>query len=267
MKFFEGLIQFLDLKMGEPELYGWFHIVCLGMMIGATILLCKYGKKFSSEQVRRVIFRTAIIVMLLEIYKQVNYTFTLEEGKIAIDYLWYAFPWQFCSMPMYVGLLCGIVRKGKIHDSLCAFLATYSTFAGLAVMLYPDSVFTEVIGINIQTMVCHGTMVAIGIYLLYIGYVKIEIKTLTRAVPVFLVGISLAMIMNEIAYRVGGLETDNFNMFMISPYLESTLPVYSSVQKIVPYPWCLIGYVGGFTLSAGLVLGIAKFIKEQKRFQ
>ena len=266
MRVFKGVIQVLDSRMVEPELYGWFHIVCLAMMIIATIWLCKCGKKHSTVQVRKVIFRTAMLVTILEIYKQVNYTFILEEGTIVADYLWYAFPWQFCSMPMYVGLLCGIVQKGKIQDSLCAFLSTYSIFAGLAVMLYPDSVFTEVIGINIQTMVCHGSMVMIGIYLLYIGYVKIEIQTLTRALPVFLVGISAAMIMNEVAYRVGLLETDNFNMFMISPYLESTLPVYSTLQKMVPYPWCLIGYVGGFTLAAGLVLGIAKFIKVQKRF-
>ena len=262
MNFFEGIIRILDLRMKEPELYGWFHIICLAVMVGVTVTLCKYGKKHSSEQVIKVIFRTAIVVTMLEIYKQINYTFTIEEGKIVSDYLWYAFPWQFCSMPMYVGLLCGIVRKGRIHDSFCAFLATYSTFAGMAVMLYPDSVFIEVIGINVQTMVCHGSMVMIGVYLLYTDYVKIELKTLVQALPVFITGISAAMIMNELAYRAGLLETDQFNMFMISPYLESTLPVYSAVQKVLPYPWCLIGYVGGFTIAAGLVLGIAKLMKR-----
>ena len=262
MKFLEVLIKILDIKMREPELYGWFHIVCLVAMIGATIILCKWGKDYSREKVIKIVFRTAIVVTIFEIYKQVNYTFTIQEGKIVADYLWYAFPWQFCSMPMYVGVLCGIIRKGKIHDSLCAFLTTYSTFAGLAVMLYPDSVFTEVIGINIQTMVCHGSMVVIGIYLLYIGYVKIELQTLVRALPVFISGVCLAVLMNEIAYRVGLLETDNFNMFMINPYLESTLPVYSTVQQIVPFPWCLIAYVGGFTLAAGVVLGVVKLMKR-----
>ena len=71
--------------------------------------------------------------------------------------------------------------------------------------------------------------------------------------------------MNEIAYYTGLLETDEFNMFFISPHCTPSLPVYSIVQEIVPYPWCLIIYIAAFTLAAYFVLlvsmGVRKMIK------
>ena len=115
-------------------------------------------------------------------------------------------------------------------------------------------------------MVCHASMVVVGIYLLYIGYVKIEFKTILRALPVFAVAVVIAVCMNEAAYYSGLLETDDFNMFMISPYLESTLPVYSAVQKAVPYPWDLIIYVVGFTVAACIVLLVAKKVSLIRRW-
>ena len=125
-------------------------------------------------------------------------------------------------------------------------------------MLYPSTVFIDTIGINIQTMVCHGTMISIGVYLLYSGHVKIAWKTLLRAVVVFAVLVCMAAIMNEVAYRAGLLETEDFNMFFISPYSAPHLPVYSLVQGVVPFPGCLIIYIAGFTAAAGLILLIAK---------
>ena len=55
------------------------------------------------------------------------------EDGLSYNYAWYAFPWQFCSTPMYIGLLAGL-SKGKLHDHFCAYLATFALFAGTAVM-------------------------------------------------------------------------------------------------------------------------------------
>ena len=266
MMFLGKIIEILDFKMKEPELYGWFHMLSLILMVLVTIILCVCGKHSTRKQVIQIIFRTAILVGILEIYKQINYTFSYEGGEILADYAWYAFPWQFCSMPMYVGLFAGIFREGRIHKSLCAFLATYSTFAGICVMIYPASVFTETIGINIQTMVCHGSMVAIGIFLMFSGYVKLDHRTFLDAFPVFLIAVSIAMILNEVAYRSGLLITDEFNMFFISPYLDSTLPVYSWVHGSIAYPWSLIVYVAGFSLAAYLILLFAMVIYKCTRY-
>lgn len=261
MEFFGKLMEFLTLEMERPPMYGWFHLLWFALSIAAGILLCLFFKKGTEKQARGVILTVALLVTALEIYKEIIYTVEYQNGVFTVDYPWYIFPWQFCSMPMYVGLLAGFTPKGKVHDCACAFLSSYAIFAGACVMFYPVSVFTETIGINIQTMVCHGSMLTVGIYLLYSGYVKSEHKTFLKALPVFCIAVLMATVMNEIAYYTGLLETDFFNMFYISQHADPHLPVYSSVQAVVPYPWCLFIYIGAFSLAAYLILLVPIAIK------
>ncbi len=267
MKLFASVLEFLNLKMETPTQFGWFHLLSIALTAIITWLLCKYYKPTGNDysRVRKVIIFTAVIVTLFEIYKQINYTFKVSDGVITADYQWYAFPFQFCSTPMYVGLLTALFKKGKIHDSLCAYLATYSVFAGAAVVAYTGDVFVSTIGINIQTMVCHCSMIIVGIYLLYTGYVKLEHKTIIKALPVFSGAVMLACIMNEIAFVGGLLESETFNMFYVSPHCDPHLPVYSLVQPLVPYPLNLIIYIAGFTAAAYIILLIAMFIKNMHK--
>lgn len=256
MSFWQSLLAFLDSSMETPASFGWFHLMWLAITFLALIPLSRFPKTPGEDHVRRVVLVTAIVVTILEIYKQINYSFSYTDG-IIFDYQWYAFPFQFCSTPMYIGLLAGLTKKGKVHESLCAYLATYAMFAGLCVMIYPNDVFVDTIGINIQTMICHGSMITIGIYLFASGYVKLQHKTILKAMPIFAINVALAAVMNEIAYLTGLLETETFNMFFISPHCDPSLLVYSEVQKLVPFPFCLIIYIVGFTLASYLILLIA----------
>lgn len=265
MNFAAGLLMLFDLKMAKPQMYGWFHVLWLVLTVAATVFLCRRFKKGSPTQARRIVLITAVIVTVLEIYKQINYTFSVSNGTVTADYQWYAFPFQFCSMPMYVGLLAGVIRRKSIHMALCAFLASYAVFAGICVMLYPADVFVNTIGINVQTMVCHSSMIVVGVYLLRTGYVKAERKTIWKAMPVFSIAVAAAAIMNEIAHATGFLKTETFNMFFISPYCDPSLPVYSLVQQHVPFPWCLMIYIFAFSLAAYIVLLLAKLVQKLEK--
>lgn len=265
LNFLQNLLRILDSRMETPQPYGWFHLMWFAISLIAAFALCVWHRKGGDERrVRKVVFSVAVTVIVLEIYKMINFSLSYENG-ITFDFQWYAFPWQFCSTPMYVGFLTGIFRKGKVHESLCAYLATYAIFAGTAVMFYPTTVFIDVIGINIQTMICHGSMITVGIYLLYTEYVKLEHQTILKAMPVFAATLLIAVILNEIAYYSGLLETDNFNMFFVSRHCDPSLPVYSIVQGIVPYPWCLLLYIFGFTAAAYVMLLIAMGIRALSR--
>ena len=264
MSFWQSVLAFLDTPMETPPSFGWFHLLWVAITFLALIPLLRFPKQQSEDHIRRVVLATAIFVIILEVYKQINYSFSYENG-ITFDYQWYAFPFQFCSTPMYIGLLVGLVKKGKLHDSLCAYLATYAMFAGAAVMVYPNDAFCGTLGINIQTMICHGSMLTIGIYLLATGHVKLHHRTILKAVPVFAVTVTMAAVMNEIAYFTGLLERETFNMFYISPHCDPHLLIYSDVQKVVAYPWSLIIYILGFTAAAYLILLIAMGIGAMLR--
>lgn len=264
MQVIESILRFLDSRMETPQPYGWFHLAFLALSFLAALVLCLLWKKGVFKDVHRVVLIVAIIVGVLEIYKQINFTFDYE-GGISAHYQWYAFPWQFCSTPLYIGLLAGLSR-GKLHDHLCSYLATYAFFAGTAVMLYPNTVFIPTIGICIQTMICHGSMITVAIFLYYTGHVKIKFSTLLKAMPVFMVCMAIALGLNELAVVVGITENHTFNMFFISRHFESTLPVYSLIHNAISgtatgYLISLVIYFFGFTACAGIMLGLAKGVK------
>lgn len=255
-----AVLELLNAKMDTPQMYGWFHIFFFAVSVIAGIMLCRRCPKPDEAFIRKLLLLVSLVVIVLEVYKQINFSFRYDGKTITFDYQWFAFPFQFCSTPMYVGLLAAVVRNRKLHESLCAYLATYGFFAGLCVMFYPSTVFIETIGINIQTMICHGSMVTIGIYLLFSGYVPRSVKTIYKALPIFAALVSMAMAMNELAFRTGLLETETFNMFFISPYCAPELPVYSMVQGVISFPWCLIVYVAGFTAAGALLLVLARLL-------
>ena len=259
------LLKLLDTKFeAAPISYGAFHIISWILSIALAVVLCATHKKDDPDRVRKVVFFISLAVFISEILKQINYSASFPEaGGVTWDYLWYAFPWQFCAMPMYLGMLQGIIKKGKVHDALCAFLATYSIFAGLCVMIYPNDVFTPTVFICFQTMLCHGTMLPIGIYLFYTGHVKLEHKTILGAMSTFAAAMVSAIFLNETVYHSGWLdEGETFNMFFISRHFESTLPLYSLVHNTVPYPLNVCIYFCGFSLAAYVVLLSGMGIKK-----
>ena len=178
------------------------------------------------------------------------------------DYQWYAFPFQFCSVPMYVYLLIPFT-KGKIREALLAFSASYSLFAGTAVMLYPGDVFIDILGVSIQTMIHHGLMAVIGVYLLISKIVNVSIKTLLKATIVFSIVVIIALCLNYTFVKFIP-EGETFNMFFISPYFDCTLPVLSIIYPKVPYIGFLIIYILGFSIVAVIVnliyFGIYKLV-------
>lgn len=256
--FWNKMWEFLEVRAQPPAVGGWFHLVSWVIAIAAGILLCrllKDGEKYAP----RVVVPIAVLVILLEVYK--IFHFGMLQGKGTFSFPWKYFPFQFCSTPMFVGLLTAFFPKGKVRDSLYAYLATFAVFAGLCVMIYPGQVFVPTVGINVQTMVCHGSMITVGIYLFGSGCVKVEHKTVLKALPVFAVTVLMAIGLNEWAHHVG--LTPEFNMFYFSPYGEPFLVLYADIQRAlgVSNPLNLVIYVVGFTLAAYVILLIAMGIR------
>lgn len=263
MTFINNLLQFLNGEMNQPVPYqsfsqSWFHYLSFALMIILTIFLARNLKQASEKKVRKYLLIFSIVLLSFEIYKQIIFSYQNGWG-----YQWYAFPFQFCSTPMYVALTASLTRNKKIRDALIAFLGTFGLFAGLAVMLYPMTVFISTIGINIQTMVHHGSMAAMGIALLS-TQIKLESKTIFKASLVFSILVSIAIILNGIHNT--WIEQGTFNMFFINPLLRNDLPILTLIQPLVPHIVFLFIYILGFMFVSYLVLllGILIFKPRSK---
>ena len=123
-------------------------------------------------------------------------------------------------------------------------------------MLYPNDVFTIVGGVNVQTMIHHGTQIAVGLLLTARYRKRWSFSFYAKGVATFAVMSGLALILNEVMYAhfTGkGIPNVVFNMFYISRHHGCSLPLLSMIYPSVPYPVFLLIYLMGFALVAALI--------------
>lgn len=270
MNFFEKIIYALDSEMITPKSYGLFHIMFIIFVIIGTILICRYFLNTSEKNVRIMVFICWVVIFGLELYKQIVFSFNYENNIVTWDYQWYAFPYQFCSTPMYALPFIVFLKDSKVRDSIIAFTSTFALFGGLVVMIYPGNVFIETIGINIQTMIHHGLQVVLGIFFTLRMIDKFNWKSVLKGAIVFSVFVVIAYILNITVYHIfldKGID-ESFNMFYISPYFDCELPILSEIYKNIPYPLFAGIYLIGFTLAAFIIyylqIGIYKLVLKVK---
>jgi hypothetical protein len=252
------IFEFLNLQMERPSLYqglleSWFQYVSLIVLLVMMFYVYQQSKK-DGFQVDRTLKFIAFVMIGFEIYKQILFTYT--NGW---TYQWYAFPFQFCSTPMYIGLLAAYSKRPILKQGSYLFLSTYGFFAGLAVMLYPVSVYTTSVGINIQTMVHHGSMVIMGLIVMF--NIKPSKKLFIDGMYVFGIVTIIAIILNEVHALLELPGT--FNMFFINPRFSSEIPVLSLFQPIVPGVIYMVIFMIGFSLIALIFLQLHRLIYKK----
>lgn len=140
LEFLRTLLSLLDTKMAVPTPYGPFHVFFIITSIFCGFSISRYCANKGETYIRRFLLVETLLITVLEIYKQINFSFHVNGSQILFDYQWYAFPFQFCSTPMYIGLLTAVIRGKSLHEHLCSYLATYALFSGICVMVYPVTV-------------------------------------------------------------------------------------------------------------------------------
>ena len=261
MNLLEKLIYLLSAQMTRPGNYGWFHLMFIGIVVLGSVLLCRRYRDASERQERSILLLFWIVIVVLEIYKELQFALQVTEpaadNPVTWRYEWGSFPFQFCSTPFYILPVAALAKKEKLRDAARMFLAVYAFFAGLVVYIYPNDVFIRTIGINIQTMVHHGSQVVLGFYL---GMRlrregKLTTPVFLRSALVFCVLVLIALGLNI----ASPLFTDSrFNMFFIGPRFPCSLVILDQIYLRVPYPVFLALYVLGFSLAAFLMLGLHK---------
>lgn len=265
MNLVKKIIFYLQLEMKTPVAFGWFHWLWIFFTIIA-ILFLYFKKKKSKKYLNKVLLIYGIVALLLETLKQLSWglNYDVLTNKITWDYEWYAFPFQLCTTPIYASLLYLIIKNKKIKLALLSYLAFVTILGSFMTIIIPDSCFVSDILINIHTMWLHCGSFVVSIYLLMSGIVEINIKNLKSALLTFIIFVGIALALNLIVFNIGILNGETFNMFYISPYFISSLPIFDIIQQNVPYLIYLIIYLFALMLGSFIVYHIAKFIKRKK---
>lgn len=246
-----------------PVPYDAFHLVCFALAIISGIVLCFLWKHEFIFTPRYVAMGGSIVIFAFDLYEQFIHSFTVVDGVLAFEYHWECFPWQFYATPMIIGVLAAIT-KGKIYEHFMSYLATYSLAAGALTMFFP--VYSETIGLCVQSMINGGVMIALGIFLYYSGAVKIEHYTIIKSLPIFVLNVCSAISLNFLANL---LQLNGFNAFYLNPMYDNDLFLFGDIHsflRVWEYPFgyilsaliYVIGFTGIAYVALLAVIGIKK---------
>ncbi len=265
MNFFEKILYFLQGEMERPKSYGWFHLLWVFLTIISIIYLYKVRDTYNEKQLKKVLAIYGIIAFILELTKQLIWAFNYNSvtNIVTWDYEWYAAPFQLCTTPIYIALISLFLKKGKLRDNLLSYVAYITIWGSLATIIMPDSCFVKTIEVNIHTMFLHCGSFVLSIYLMF-NEVKPTKKSLLGAIKTFLVFVFIALSLNFIVYHLGILDGETFNMFYISPYFISSLPIYNKLQEILPYFIYLIFYIFSISIGGFIIYMLHKKLRKKK---
>lgn len=254
----ENFIKTIGFWRERPNVpFDLFHLFWLIFtFVGIILVVTFYDKKSL-----RILYTVSAILMLIgEIYKQFVYSFSTG----TFDYQWYYFPMQFCSTPLYAFTLASILKKGKLYDYISAYSGTYCIFAGMTVLLIPQTVFSPYLGVSVQSMLHHSLMVIVGAAALREYAKTFSLKLFMGGFYIFIFFFIIAEVLNFVIPLTTG---EQVNMYFISKYMDLDVPFLSHVKKAFPYWFFVFLYALVYSeISIGVAYASHKLANRKKRY-
>lgn len=253
----DTVLTALQYEIPTPASYGAFHLCWLAASLGCAALLITRPEPNHERRLKTVLGVYGFTALALELAKQIVWSYT--DG--VWDYRWYAAPFQLCTMPIYASIAAFFMPKCRLRDALLAFVAFVTILGSIATAAYPTSCFVETLLVDVHTMFLHLGSLAVSLYLLA-REVRCDYRSYLRGFAVFLVAVACAEALNVGVYASGILDGETFNMFYISPYFVSSLPVFCDIQPQVPFALFLALYVLAIFLGSNVVYATAKLLHK-----
>lgn len=201
---------------------------------------------------KTIFFCIGSFMLLTEIWKQWCLTYRLGGGQ----YNWWYFPFQFCSIPMYICLLLSFISSEKIRKALLAFLMDYGLLAGIFTFFDTSGLHYSYAPLTVHSYAWHVLLIILGFYVGYMNMADIRRRDFAGATGIYLFCCLIATLLNLVFYSHGTI-----NMFYISPH-------YRMTQKVFRHIALLLGNGTGITVYLfSIIIGafIIHLLWEQVR--
>lgn len=211
LTFIKTLLQASSWPMKTPVPYSLFHILLCGAGVPASIWL---ARRLSARRTSPypVLFVCGLILAASELYKQGFLYFIVNNGQ----YNWWYFPFQLCSIPMYVCLILPALKTPaclKSRERLCTFMQDFSLLGGVMALAEPSGLMHPYLLLTLHGFLWHFMLIFIGTYCAMSGAGSRRPRDFASTLPLFAACAGIATFINIISHPYG-----NADMFYISPY-------------------------------------------------
>ncbi len=242
--------------MEKPKAYGAFHLIFTFVGVLLCILAARKLRHISERGNRIVLFGVGIFLVLTEIYKQLFYYYYIGNGS----YQWWIFPFQLCSVPMYLCIFASLLKKGKIQHGMFCFMTTYNLLGGIMAFIEPSGIVHEYWTLTLHAFIWHMLLIFVGAYLIASGRFAKTKKEFLSATVGFLALAVLAFSINLIFWDVSN---GSINMFFVGPQ-NSSLAVFKQISEKFGWYISTLLYIPTVCLGAFLVFLPAYLYNKKK---
>lgn len=256
VEFMDKLMEATAWKMTPPPAYGAFHLSFTFIGIALCFFLAYKLRNLSERGHRIVMFCTGMFLVITEVYKQCFYYFYRENH----EYNFGIFPFQLCSVPMYLCIIAAFLKPGKIQNGIYGFMTTYNLLGGIMAFIEPSGITHSYWTLTLHAYLWHMSLIFIGIYLILSGRFAKTKKDYLHATVTFIVLCALAFAINLTFWDVSG---GNINMFFVGPR-NSSLIVFKQISQQFGWYISTLLYIPTVALGAFIVFLPAHLYAKKK---
>jgi len=210
----------------------------------------------------KVIFITGVVLFALEIWKQLTIWLVEYGGNYDV---WY-FPFQLCSMPMYLTIIYGCIsgtdaRSDLMRRSILTFIQDYGLLGGvMALVVHEGLIHKGFLLLTLHGFLWHAVMIMLSLYIFYKKLSYRGSASFIRTLPVFVISAGVAELINVALHKYGDCD-----MFYISPYHNNVQVVFHDIDGIIGRPAGILLYLVCVALGAYIVHKILDVISVHFR--
>ncbi|MDD6207014.1 MAG: YwaF family protein [Clostridiales bacterium] len=218
--------------------YGLEHLLLLFGLTPLVVVLAWRLRSVKERTIDRILFWLGLALILAEVYKELFLSYVIEGAYCYAD-----FPFQLCSMPMYLCPLMLFLAKEK--KRVCyLFIGTYNFLGGIAAILEPSSSFYPYITLTLHSVLWHQALIFIGCLLWFSGLCRIDRSSFQRATLLYLMLCGIAYGLNALLMEPSG---GVMNLFFLGP----------GVAPVIVMDWVSIHW--GAMAETILMMGVTVF--------
>lgn len=214
-----AFFQAVAFPITRPQPYGIFDLSITIIGVAFSIFFALRPVKSDASLQKRLFF-TGIFLAVSELFKQFFLYFAVNGSQFD----WWYFPFQLCSVPMYLALFLPLV-SAKYQAVFLTFIQDFGLLGGVMALLEPSGLLHPYLLLTLHGLVWHFLLIFMALSCAVWRSEGKKNAGFPACLPLFILCCVLATAINILSHPYG-----NADMFYISPYYPNGQIVFHQIS-------------------------------------